>query len=145
MTRPFAAPTLRSFAYTKERLRTIAHCVGTLVQIKRRHPHIEPGLSFLMEAAKETSQYLTEVRDHPASRSADRQAALAALWARAGKEVYLLDRQLARHYLIEVDYWSDPEDWTLEEKEERIRLLNYLCTIEETVLAISRRAADHLA
>ena len=142
MTRPFAAPTLRSFAYTKGRLETLIHCVGTMVQIKRWYPYLEPGLSLLMEAASATSQYLTEVRDNPAASSHDRQAALAALWDRAGKEMYQFDRGLGRHYLIEVDYWSDPEDWTPEEKEKRIALLNELLSVEQSITRMRQMVSD---
>ena len=111
MTRPFAAPTLRSFGYTKGRLETLIHCVGTMVQIKRWYPYLEPGLSLLMEAASATSQYLTEVRDNPAASSHDRQAALAALWDRAsfrGKWGYNARRQLEMRALAVATTSRDP-------------------------------------
>jgi hypothetical protein len=73
------------------------------------------ALESLVAAASKTRQYQATNRNIVPAQNAE----LAALWNKAAMDIWSIDVELAELYLLKGDYWSDPEGWTLAQKDDR--------------------------
>ncbi|SRR5579883_564875 len=105
-------------------LTQVREWIGTLSQAEAQdNQQTRAALQSVTFAATETRAYIALTRDQPAARNREKEVALAHLWERAGIDIYQINRDLAERCLLKADFWSDPQGWTLAEKDDsRIRL-----------------------
>jgi hypothetical protein len=129
------------YNFAMEAMKAIANWAASFVNWKRgvdvqKQAQADIALTSLMAAVTQTRHYLATLRNHPEGRNPDRQAALVALWSEAGRHMLPIEPNLAGAYLLKADYWSDPEGWTLQQKDEQIIELDRVFTLGQRALHI---------
>jgi len=77
---------------------------------RRRNRKIDQALLALYAAIAETRTYLLERREG-ASRSRDKEYAIARLWHKASVPLREIDTEFADRCFIKGGYWMEPEAW----------------------------------
>jgi hypothetical protein len=120
-------------------LKAIAGWVGSFVtwkqaQTAEKKQEAQRALTSLMLAARETRHHLAAVRANPASHSDEVEQRLATLWANAASDMFLVDGDLAGRYMAKSDYWSDPEGWTDQQKDDSLVKLDTMLQLGSAAL-----------
>jgi hypothetical protein len=87
---------------------------------KQKRADRDDAIQAMMNAVIETRTYLAAIKLHPEKRDDGIQKALSLKWTDAGLKMNRFSDSTASLYLLKADYWSDPQGWADDKKDDYI-------------------------
>jgi hypothetical protein len=127
------------FQLTMDALKNVANWIASFVTWRKsqnaaQQAQADEALKSLMDAALQTQQHLGRAPIQPEEENRKIEIGLSALWSKAGQDMAPLNPTIAYTYLLKANYWSSPEEWTRQQKDDRIIQLDRVVRLGQEAL-----------